>query len=125
MKKLMYAPAVAIAVSSLCLTTPVTVLANDDTAVVETNDASTAETTQQTNEVTTQQDQSQYTAPNHVETEVTDENKQGSSIDYESTFWFLTTKDHVDITADDVEADKTLKDISSDFGSFGDDELSN
>lgn len=45
MKKLMYAPAVAIAVSSLCLTTPVTVLANDDTAVVETNDASTAETT--------------------------------------------------------------------------------
>lgn len=119
MKKLMYAPAVAIAVSSLCLTTPVTVLANDDTAVVETNDASTAETTQQTNEVTTQQDQSQYTAPNHVETEVTDENKQGSSIDYESTFLFWPTKKHVDITPDDVEAGKSLNDISKQFGSFG------
>lgn len=54
-----------------------------------------------------------------METEVTDENKQGSSIDYESTL-FWTTKKHVDITPDDVEAGKDLKDISNQVGNFGD-----
>lgn len=116
MKRMKYAPVIVAAISSLCISCPTPILAN------ETTPTTVVETAQPT---TSTQDQSQYTAPNNVETEVPDENKQGTSIDYESTFLFWTTKEHVNITADDVEADKTLKDISSDFGSFGDEKADN
>ena len=117
MKRMKYAPVIVAAISSLCISCPTPILANEttpSTTVVETSQPTTST-----------QDQSQYTAPNNVEKEVPDENKQGTSIDYESTFLFWTTKEHVNITADDVEADKTLKDISSDFGSFGDEKADN
>lgn len=100
-----YAPVIVAAISSLCISCPTPILANETTPSTTVVEASQP--------TTSTQDQSQYTAPNNVEKEVPDENKQGTSIDFE----FFGK---ADIQPKDVEAGKNLSDISNTFGSFGD-----
>lgn len=105
MKKMKYAPVIVAAISSLCISCPTPILANETTPSTTVVEASQP--------TTSTQDQSQYTAPNNVEKEVPDENKQGTSID----FGFFGK---ADIQPNDIEAGKNLSDISKYFGSFGD-----
>lgn len=94
----------------LCISCPTPILANETTPSTTVVEASQP--------TTSTQDQSQYTAPNNVEKEVPDENKQGTSID----FGYLAK---ADIQPNDIEAGKNLSDISKYFGSFGDEKADN